>query len=145
MLKQIFSVVMTLICMLSIMACQPSLSASTSGRVDAEDYDAFWIWGNISSAPYLAKAKELYILQGEFRLDRRTHQPQYLYQGVSVLNIPHQKVWLVFRNHHLNWSKTNLILFQNAFDNGKMRGIIFKAYKLILMPKHKIFTLTPCF
>ena len=109
MLKQIFSVVMTLICMLSIMACQPSLSASTSGRVDAEDYDAFWIWGNISSAPYLAKAKELYILQGEFRLDRRTHQPQYLYQGVSMLNIPHQKVWLVFRNHHLNWSK-------NEFD-----------------------------
>ena len=62
MLKQVFSVVITLICMLSIMACQPSLSASTSSRVNAEDYDAFWIWGNISSAPYLKAAKEIYVL-----------------------------------------------------------------------------------
>ncbi|MFN4093437.1 MAG: DUF3142 domain-containing protein, partial [Acinetobacter johnsonii] len=103
MLKQIFSVVMTLICMLSIMACQPSQPASTFGSVNAEDYDAFWIWGNISSAPYLNAAKELYILQGEIRLDSKTHHSKLIPQGVSVLTIPQQKVWLVFRNYHLDW------------------------------------------
>ena len=108
MLKQIFSVVMTLICMLSIMACQPSQSASTSGQVNAEDYDAFWIWGNISTAPYLKVAKELYILQGEIRLDSQKHHSKLIPQGVSVLKIPQQKVWLVFRNYHLDWQGQEL-------------------------------------
>ncbi|MEJ5035173.1 DUF3142 domain-containing protein [Acinetobacter sp. MYb177] len=108
MLKQIFSVVMTLICMLSIMACQPSQSASTSSRVNAEDYDAFWIWGNISSAPYLNAAKEIYVLQGEIRLDSQTRHSKLIPQGVSVLTIPQQKVWLVFRNYHLAWQGQEL-------------------------------------
>lgn len=108
MLKQIFSVVMTLIFMLSIMACQPSQSASTFGRVNAEDYDAFWIWGNISSAPYLKAAKEIYVLQGEVRLDSQTHHSKLIPQGVGVLAIPQQKVWLVFRNYHLNWQGQEL-------------------------------------
>lgn len=94
-----------LICMLGIMACQPSQSASTltSGQVNAEDYDSFWVWGNISSAPYLKTAKEIYILQGEVRLHPQTHHSYLIPQGVQVLNIPQQKVWLVFRNYHLNW------------------------------------------
>jgi len=91
--------------MLGIMACQPSQSASTltSGQVNAEDYDSFWVWGNISSAPYLKTAKEIYILQGEVRLHPQTHHSYLIPQGVQVLNIPQQKVWLVFRNYHLNW------------------------------------------
>lgn len=47
------------------MACQPSQSASTQYRVNANDFNAFWIWGEIKSAPYLVKAQEIYVLQGE--------------------------------------------------------------------------------
>ena len=91
------------LCCLSIIACQPSQSASSNHHVNANDYDAFWIWGNISTAPYLKVAKELYILQGEIRLDSQTHHSKLIPQGVSVLTIPQQKVWLVFRNYHLDW------------------------------------------
>ncbi|BCU65082.1 hypothetical protein ACBO_18730 [Acinetobacter bouvetii] len=108
--------------MLSIIACQPSLSASTSGRVDAEDYDAFWIWGNISSAPYLKAAKEIYVLQGEIRLDSQTHHSKLIPQGVSVLTIPQQKVWLVFRNYHLDWQGQELTQILNRIQQWEKKG-----------------------
>lgn len=109
MLKQISSAFIAMSCSFSFIACQPSQSvASSSYQVNANDYDAFWIWGEIKSAPYLNKAKEIYILQGEVRIDKVTNQSVLIPQGVSVLKIPHQKVWLVFRNHHLNWQTHEL-------------------------------------
>ncbi|WP_353162891.1 DUF3142 domain-containing protein [Acinetobacter guillouiae] len=108
MLKQIFSALLTIQCCLGLMACQPSQSATTSDQVNANDYDAFWIWGNIKSAPYLSKAKEIYILQGEVRLEKNSDQSILIQQGISVVKIPHQKIWLVFRNHHLNWQGTEI-------------------------------------
>lgn len=88
-------------------------------KVDAQEYSSFWLWGNIRTAPYLSKAKEIYILQGEFRplaknnlVDARTPSignSRFTQQGVSILNIPQQKVWLVFRNHHLNWNQKELL------------------------------------
>ncbi|NHB57139.1 DUF3142 domain-containing protein [Acinetobacter sp. 194] len=87
-------------------------AVAKQNQVNANDYRSFWIWGRISSAPYLSQAKELYILQGEFRLDRHTHTSTFTQHGVGVLKLPRQKVWLVFRNHHLNWQnqELNLIL-----------------------------------
>lgn len=110
MFKQICSALIATSCMLSLIACQPSQSAASSSsyHIDANDYDAFWIWGEIKSAPYLNKAKHVYVLQGEIRIDKASKQSILMPQGVSVLNIPHQKVWLVFRNHHLNWQHHEL-------------------------------------
>ncbi|WP_419820274.1 DUF3142 domain-containing protein [Acinetobacter sp.] len=108
MLKQFFSGLLTIQCCLGLMACQPSQSAVTSDQVNANDYDAFWIWGNIKSTPYLSNAKEIYILQGEVRLEKSSNHSILIQQGISVVKIPHQKVWLVFRNHHLNWQSTEI-------------------------------------
>lgn len=108
MLKQLTWVLGLVWCCFSFVVCQPSQSATSQYRVNANDFSAFWIWGEIKSAPYLTKAKEIYILQGEVRIDRHTQKSVLIPQGVSVLNIPHQKVWLVFRNHHLNWQDHEL-------------------------------------
>ena len=95
-------------CCFLLMACQPTQSASQQTKINAHHYDAFWIWGEIKTAPYLQKAQELYILQGEIRKNKHTQQLIFIPQGVRVLNIPRQKVWLVFRNHELNWSQQQL-------------------------------------
>ena len=66
-------------------------------------------FGEISSpTPYLSNAKEIYILQGEVRLEKSSNHSILIQQGISVVKIPHQKVWLVFRNHHLNWQSTEI-------------------------------------
>ncbi|MBP8027237.1 MAG: DUF3142 domain-containing protein, partial [Acinetobacter sp.] len=108
MLQRIHSIIVILLCGLSLVACQPSQSASAKNIVDANQYSSFWIWGDISTTAYLKQAKELYILQGEIRLDQSTQSSIFTPQGVSILKIPHQKVWLVYRNHHLNWQKSEL-------------------------------------
>jgi hypothetical protein len=82
---------------------------ATTTRVDANQYSSFWIWGRIQSAPYLQQAKELYILQGEIRLNNTSKQSVLIPQGIGVLKIPHQKVWLVYRNHHLQWNNQELV------------------------------------
>lgn len=110
-LKQICSILLAASCAygaLSLLAGQPSPSVQPAYRINADDFDAFWIWGNIQSAPYLSKAKELYILQGEVQIHPYRKQSAFIPQGVQVLKIPHQKVWLVFRNHHLNWRGSEL-------------------------------------
>ena len=72
-----------------LMACNPSQSAAENATstniIDANHYDAFWIWGDISSAPYLAKAKEIYVLQGEVKIERNTKKSILIPQGVAVL------------------------------------------------------------
>lgn len=97
-------------CCCSLVVGQSCLAATAQTRVDANQYASFWIWGNIQSATYLAKAKELYILQGEVRIIRGTQHSTLIPQGVSVLNIPKQTVWLVFRTHHLNWTDQELAM-----------------------------------
>lgn len=132
--------------LLALTACSPNLSASLStnapehvsqdppvqylsmqdnlspNRVNANDYDAFWIWGNIRSAPYLSKAKEIYILQGEIHYAKAEQQSVLTAQGVSVLRIPHQKVWLVFRTRHLDWNEKNLALILSRMQQWENQG-----------------------
>lgn len=122
MLKQIHSILIILFCGLSLIACQPSQSASAKKIVDANQYASFWIWGDISTAPYLKQAKELYILQGEIQLDQSTQSSILISQGVSILKIPHQKVWLVYRNHHLNWQKSELEKILNRVKQWENAG-----------------------
>ena len=98
----------------SLNACQPTQSATS--KVDANDFASFWIWGDIQTAPYLVHAKELYILQGEIRYSKSKQISTFTPQGVSILKLPHQKIWLVFRTHHLAWNEQN---YQTVFKRLK--------------------------
>ncbi|RKG34026.1 DUF3142 domain-containing protein [Acinetobacter tianfuensis] len=104
------AVCIILCCIFALTACKPNQSAQASEYINANSYDSFWIWGNIKSAPYLSQAKELYILQGNIHLDQNTKQSVLTVQGIAPMSMPHQKIWLVYRNHHLNWNN-------NEFNN----------------------------
>lgn len=77
--------------------------------VNADEYHSFWIWNAPSHAnlPAIQQATELYILQGEVRpelLDKSSANPNMLTrQGTKVLDIPEQKVWLVYRTTSTDW------------------------------------------
>nr|WP_306670483.1 DUF3142 domain-containing protein [Acinetobacter sp. YH01009] len=96
-------------------ACTPAQSGNTQQAqtelqqcVDAAHYSSFWIWGNISSSPYLQQASELYILQGEMNWNKPLKQSEFIPQGIQVLHKPQQKIWIVIRSHHLQWSNNNI-------------------------------------
>lgn len=101
---------------------RPAAVASKHIIVNANDYDAFWIWGNIRSAPYLSQAKEIYILQGEIDYAKAGQQSRLTPQGVAVLRIPHQKVWLVFRARHLDWNAENWAAILSRMQQWENQG-----------------------
>ncbi|MDH0031793.1 MULTISPECIES: DUF3142 domain-containing protein [unclassified Acinetobacter] len=104
----------------SLNACQPTQSATS--KVDANDFASFWIWGDIQTAPYLVHAQELYILQGEIRYSKSKQISTFTPQGVSILKLPHQKIWLVLRTHHLAWNEQNYQTILNRLEHWRNQG-----------------------
>jgi hypothetical protein len=119
MLKWLKTAVNTCV-LLMLTSCQPTQSAST--RINANHYDSFWIWGNIQSAPYLVQSKELYILQGEIRYSKQKQSSVLIPQGISIRKLPHQKIWLVFRTHHLKWDEQNYQTIFSRMEHWKNQG-----------------------
>ncbi|MCI5210159.1 MAG: DUF3142 domain-containing protein [Candidatus Electrothrix sp. ATG2] len=70
--------------------------------VQAENYSSFWIWGGVRPQPVLARAKSLYILQGE--VIEQGRQVRLVAQGMTVAQLRRGKVWLVYRTNTLHWT-----------------------------------------
>lgn len=79
---------------LLLAACAPA----ASGRVEAERYDAFFLWAGVKPQPVLEHARTLYLLAGEVRRDGR-------YVALrAVPKIGRGEVWLVVRAQSLDWA-----------------------------------------
>jgi hypothetical protein len=76
-------------------ACQ-----QREARVDAAHYDAFWLWAGVKPQPVLARAKTIYILQGEIKGAERGRLVS-LRPGTP--NVPHADLWIVYRVETLDW------------------------------------------
>jgi len=79
---------------LLLAACAPA----ASGRVDAADYRAFFLWAGVKPQPVLDRAETVYLLAGEVRRDGR-----YLPLR-AIPRIQRAEVWLVVRSQSLDWS-----------------------------------------
>ena len=86
---------------LPVQGCRPAADAT----VKAADYDAFWLWAGVTPQPVLARAKRLYILQGQvgFSPADSTAQGHLTAQGGAAPRIHTGTVWIVYRAHTLNW------------------------------------------
>lgn len=72
------------------------------GRVDPERHDAFFLWAGVEPSPVLARARTLYLLDGEVRAGDPARivplRPQ-------APRIAHAEVWLVIRTERLDWQE----------------------------------------
>jgi Protein of unknown function (DUF3142) len=69
-------------------------------RVNAADYDAFWLWAGVKPQPVLDRAKTIYILEGEIR---KNAGGQIVRLRAGTPRIAHADVWLVYRVETLDW------------------------------------------
>jgi len=67
--------------------------------VDADQYDAFWLWAGVRAQPALARAKRIYLLDAEVRGEN-----SFISQRAGVPRIQHADVWMVVRVETLHWS-----------------------------------------
>lgn len=81
---------------------------SAKAAVNAEDHDAFWLWGGVAAQPVLTKAKTLYLLQGQISSSRseQYRRVNFVAQGMQVAKLPQREVWIVYRAHTLRWPET---------------------------------------
>ncbi|HLL29408.1 MAG TPA: DUF3142 domain-containing protein [Allosphingosinicella sp.] len=77
-------------------ACGPA----DPDRVAAESYDSFWLWAGVREQPVLAKARTLYLLDGEIRAGE---PGRYSALRPGVPRLPGKTVWLVVRTDTLDW------------------------------------------
>lgn len=83
----------------ALAACQQASTPSET-RVDATQYDAFWLWAGVKPQTVLERARHVYILDAELRArgDHRLHilRPQ-------IPQVEDAEIWLVLRVETLNW------------------------------------------
>ena len=99
--KRLTTLLVAIALALPLAACGPAAPA----RVNAADYDAFWLWAGVTPQPVLAKAKSLYILQGQvgFEPNDAAAKGHLIAQGGAIPKVRKAAVWMVYRAHTLNW------------------------------------------
>ncbi len=77
-----------------------------AGTVDASKYDAFWLWGGVVPQPVLARARTVYVLQGQIEADRGNESKvHFIAQGGTIPHMKRTEVWLAYRAHTLHWGR----------------------------------------
>jgi len=70
--------------------------------VDANRYDAFWLWAGVASQPALTHARTVYLLDAEVRPGKAA----LISQRPALPHVQHADVWMVVRVETLDWSPT---------------------------------------
>src|SRR4051794_8080030 len=85
---------------LAMLALALIATPSRASPVDARDYDSFWLWAGVKPQPLLAKARRLYLLQGEVGL----REPiRLIAQRAAIPRLSGPDVWMVVRVETLDW------------------------------------------
>ena len=84
-------------CALALVGCRQGEQA---GRVDPAQHSAFYLWAGVDPGANLARAQELYILDGEVR---REQPDRFVALHPQVPRLSDKKLWLVVRTQTLDW------------------------------------------
>jgi Protein of unknown function (DUF3142) len=86
-------------------------------RVNAAQYDAFWLWAGVKPQPVLKTAKTIYILEGEIR---NGPKPKVERLRGGTPRVKHADVWLVYRVETIQWGPE--VTAQIKSDLARWRG-----------------------
>lgn len=89
------------------------------GRVDARNYDAFWLWAGVEPQPVLDSAKTIYILAAEIK---GGPQGRYVDLRPAVPRVKHAQVWIVYRIETLEWDANILPRILRDLESWKGKG-----------------------
>lgn len=105
---------LALIALMLLSACD----RAEQGRVDARNYDAFWLWAGVEPQPVLDSAKTIYILAAEIK---GGPEGRYVDLRPAVPRVKHAQVWIVYRVETLVWDASVLPRIRRDLEswNGK--------------------------
>jgi hypothetical protein len=71
-------------------------------RVDPARYDAFFLWAGVTPSPALARARTIYLLDGEVRA---SDAGRFVPLRPGIPHVPRAEVWLTVRAERLDWDE----------------------------------------
>ncbi len=83
-------------------AKRPEQERQPPGRVDAAQHDAFFLWAGVKAPEVLAKARTIYLLDGEVRAGSPA---RFVPLRPAVPHVRHAEIWLVVRLERLDWEE----------------------------------------
>jgi hypothetical protein len=87
--------------------------------VDPARYDAFWLWAGVRPQPALARARTLYLLDGEILAAR---PDRYVDLRPGVPRLADRQLWLVVRTDTLAWPESTLPALVARLDRWAAAG-----------------------
>jgi hypothetical protein len=106
---------LALVALLFLSACDQA----EQGRVDAGNYDAFWLWAGVEPQLVLDRAKTIYILAAEIK---GGPEGRYVDLRPSVPRVKHAQVWIVYRVETLEWDANVLPRIRRDLESWKGKG-----------------------
>lgn len=106
---------LALIALMLLSACD----RAEQGRVDARNYDAFWLWAGVEPQPVLDRAKTIYILAAEIK---GGPEGRYVDLRPAVPRVKHAQVWIVYRVETLTWDASVLPRIRRDLESWKGKG-----------------------
>lgn len=95
-----------------------SCKVEQQGRVDAAQYDSFWLWAGVDPQPVLDKAKSVYVLEGEV-----TGAPaRFTSLRPAAPRIKGPEIWMVVRAETLDWSPETYAQILSALSRWRAGG-----------------------
>ena len=90
-----------------------------TGRVDAADYDAFWLWAGVTPQPVLDHARTIYILEGEVRQSGRA---RIVGLRAATPKTRHATLWIVYRVETIKWGDDIVGQMTRDLERWRMNG-----------------------
>ena len=106
---------LALIALMLLSACD----RAEQGRVDARNYDAFWLWAGVEPQPVLDSAKTIYILAAEIK---GGPEGRYVDLRPAVPRVKHAQVWIVYRVETLVWDASVLPRIRRDLESWNGKG-----------------------
>lgn len=94
-------------------------TAPTTPRVDANDYDAFWLWAGVKPQPALSRAERIYLLHGAVVAGGPA---RLVAQRPAVPHVRHAEIWLVLRVETLAWTPQIEAQLLAALERWRLAG-----------------------
>jgi hypothetical protein len=103
----------------ALLAALAACGGTDPGVVDAGRYESFWLWAGVRPQPALARAKTLYLLDGEIRA---AEPERYVALRPGVPRLPESELWLVVRTDTIAWPGAALPALVGRLDRWAAAG-----------------------
>lgn len=93
--------------------------AARAETVEANRYDSFWLWAGVAPQPALARARRVYLLEGEVKVG---DPARLVAQRPATPHVRGVKVWMVVRVQTLDWPPSVYRQVQAALGRWRAAG-----------------------